>query len=50
MELLGDIGEVEAASVCLEKVLIAMANRCMVYGERAIGSKFILGMPDRTPR
>jgi uncharacterized protein YaiI (UPF0178 family) len=38
------------ASVCLEKVLIAMPNRCMVYTERVIGSKFILGMLDRTPR
>jgi hypothetical protein len=38
------------ASVYMEKVLIAMPNRCMVYAERAIGSKFILGMPDITPR
>ena len=50
MELLGDVGNVESRSVCLEMVLVLMQDRCMVCAERTIGSKNIFDALDRTPR
>jgi hypothetical protein len=49
MELLGDMGQMEAHSVSLEIVLISMQDRCTVCTKHAIGSKIILGTPNLTP-
>ena len=50
MVLLGDVGEVEAVSVCLEIVLISKQDRFMVCAECTIGSEISLDAPDGTPR
>jgi hypothetical protein len=50
MELLGDVGQVEARSVSLETMLISVQDRCLVWDERTIISETILGTPDGTPR
>jgi hypothetical protein len=55
MELLGDIGQVEAhfkwniISIFLEIVLISTQDRCTVCAERTMGSEIILGATDGTP-
>jgi hypothetical protein len=55
MELLGDIGQVEAhfkwkiISSCLEIVLISTQDRCTVCAKHTIGSEIILGANDGTP-
>jgi hypothetical protein len=38
------------SEIILEIVLILMQDRCTIYTECAIGSKIILGAPNRTPR
>jgi hypothetical protein len=50
MDLLGDLGQMEAHLVRFEIVLINTQDRCTVCAERAIGSKIILGTTDGTPR
>jgi hypothetical protein len=50
MELLGDVGEVEARSFHLERVLILVQNRCMNWDEHTIGSEIILDTTNGTPR
>jgi hypothetical protein len=50
MELLGDMGKMEAPSVSLEIVLISTQDRCLNCVKRAIGLKIILGAPNGTPR
>ena len=41
MELLGDVGHVEARSVRLETVLVLEQDRCMVCAKRSIGSDIV---------
>ena len=50
MELIGDVGQVEAFSVSLEKVLVSTQDRCTVCAKRTIGSEISLDAPDGTPR
>ena len=50
MELLGDVGHVEARSVRLEMVLVLVQDRCTVCAKRSIGSDIVLDAPDGTPR
>jgi hypothetical protein len=50
MVLLGDVGQVEALSVCLEIVLILALDGCMVCAEWTIGMEIILGTPNGTTR
>ena len=50
MELLGDVGQVESRSVCLEMVLVLMKDRCMVCAKRTIASDMVLDAHDGTPR
>ena len=50
MVLLGDVGEVEAVSVCLEIVLISKQDRFTVCAERAIGTEISWDGPDCTAR
>jgi hypothetical protein len=50
MELLGDVGQIEAHFVSLGIVLISTQDRCMVCAEHAIGSEIVLGAPDGTTR
>ena len=50
MELLGDVGHVEARSVRLEMVLVLVQDRCTVCAKRSIGSEIVLNAPDGTPR
>ena len=50
MELLGDVGEVEARFSLLEIVLITKQDRLTVCAERAIGSEISWDGPDCTPR
>jgi hypothetical protein len=50
MELLGDVGQMEAISVSFKVVLISPQDTCMVCAEHAIGSEIVLGTPDGTPR
>jgi hypothetical protein len=49
MELLGDVGQMEAHLVSLEIVLISTLDRCTVCTKHAIGSKIIFGAPNGTP-
>jgi hypothetical protein len=50
MELLGNVGQVEAHLGLLGKVLILTPNRYTVCAEHAIGSGIILGTLDGNPR
>jgi hypothetical protein len=50
MELLGDMGEVEARLVYLETVLISAQDRSIDWDKHTIGSEIILGTYDGTPR
>jgi hypothetical protein len=50
MELLGDVGQMEAHFSFFEIVLISTQDRCTVCAEHAIGSEIVLGTPDGTPR
>jgi hypothetical protein len=50
MELLGDVGQVEAHSFHLEIVLMLVQNRCTDWDEHTIGSEIILDTNDGTPR
>ena len=50
MELLGDVGHVEARSVRLEMVLVLVQDRCTVCAKRSIGSEIVFNAPDGTPR
>ena len=50
MELLGDVGRVEARSVRLEMVLVLVQDRCTVCAKRTIGSDIVYGAPDGTAR
>ena len=50
MELVGDVGHVEAHSVRLEMVLLWTENLYIVCAKRTIGSKIVLDTPDGTPR
>ena len=49
MELLGDMGEVEARFSLLEIVLISKQDRFTVCAKRTIGSEISLDGPDGTP-
>jgi hypothetical protein len=50
MELLGDVGQLEAHFGLLEIVLISTQDRCPICAEYAIYLEIILGAPARTPR
>ena len=50
MELLVDVGEVEARFSLLEIVLISKQDRFTVAAKRAIGSEINWDEPDCTPR
>jgi hypothetical protein len=50
MELLGDVGQVEARSIHLETVLISTHDSRTVHIERAIGLEIIMAAPVGTPR
>jgi hypothetical protein len=50
MELLGDVGHVEALSVHLEIVLILTQDMFTVCAEHTRGSEIVLDAPDGTPR
>ena len=41
MELLGDVGHVEARSVHLEMVLVLVQDRCTICAKRTIGSDIV---------
>ena len=41
MELLGDVGDVEARSVRLEMVLVLVQDRCTICAKRSIGSDIV---------
>ena len=49
MELLGDVGEVEARFSLLEIVLMSKQDRFMLCAERAIGLEISWGEPYCTP-
>jgi hypothetical protein len=49
MDLLGDVGQMEACFGLLEIVLISTQERCMVCTKCAIGLEIILGAPFRRP-
>jgi hypothetical protein len=49
MELLGDVGQMEASLVCLDVVLILTQDKCTVYAGHTIGLEIILYPPDDTP-
>jgi hypothetical protein len=46
MELLGDVGQMEARFGLFGIVLISMQDRCTICAERAIGLQIILSAPD----
>jgi hypothetical protein len=50
MDILGDVGQMEARFGPLEIVLINSQDRCMVCDEHAIGSEILLDIPDGTLR
>jgi hypothetical protein len=50
MVLIGDVGQVELVSVCLEVVLISAQDRCTVCAECTTGMEIILGTLDGTHR
>ena len=50
MGLLGDVGDVESRSVCLEMVLVLIEDWCTVCAKRIIGSDIALDAPNGTPR
>jgi hypothetical protein len=50
MELLGDVGQVNLVSVCLETVLVSVQDRCTVCAKCTTGLGIILGEIDGTPR
>jgi hypothetical protein len=50
MELLGEWVMWNHDSVRLVTVLLSVQYRCRVCADRAIGSEFILDVPDDTPR
>ena len=37
-------------SVRLERVLVSIQDRCVIFAKRTIGSEIILDAPDGTPR
>ena len=45
MELLGDVGRVEARSVCFEMVLVLMEDWCTVCAQCTIGSDIVWTHP-----
>jgi hypothetical protein len=46
MELLGDVGQVEACFIRLETVLISTQEWCLICAKHAIALEIILGTPD----
>ena len=48
MELLGDMGKVEAHFFCVQTVLISAQDSCMVCAKCTTGMKIVLGVPDGT--
>jgi hypothetical protein len=50
IELLGDVGQVEARSVCFEIGLISMQDRCMVCADFTTGMEIFLGTLHGTSR
>jgi hypothetical protein len=50
MELLGDVGQVEAQFGSFGVSVNLAQDRCMICAECTIGSKIILGAPDGTSR
>jgi hypothetical protein len=50
MELLGDVGQLEAHFGLLEIVLILTQDRYPICAEHAIHSEIILGAPAGSPR
>jgi hypothetical protein len=50
MELVGDVGQLEARFVHLEIVLTLALNRCTVCPESTTGTKIFLAAPDEPPR
>jgi hypothetical protein len=49
IDLLSDVGQVEARLVLLEIVLISAQEMCTICVEHTIGSEIILDTPDGTP-
>jgi hypothetical protein len=50
MDLLGDVGQIEAHFSLFGDSVISTQDRCMVCDECAIGSEIILGATDGSPR
>jgi hypothetical protein len=50
MELLGDGGQMELISVCLQTVLISVQGRCTICAEYTTGIEILLATPDGPPR
>jgi hypothetical protein len=50
MVLLGDVGQLEALSVCLEIMFISALDGCSVCAEWTTCMEIILGTPDGTTR
>jgi hypothetical protein len=50
MELLGDVGQVEARFVLFGYSVNLVLNSCMDWDEHTIGSEIILGTNNCTPR
>jgi hypothetical protein len=50
VDLQDDVGKMEAHFGLFWDMLISTQDRCTVHVEHAIGSEFILGTPDGTPR
>jgi hypothetical protein len=50
MELLGDVGQVEARCGTFGVVLTSTQDRCMVWDEHTIGLQIILGTLNGTPK
>jgi hypothetical protein len=50
VNLLGDMGQVNLVSFCLEIVLVSVKDRCTVCAERITDLEIILDAPDGTPR
>jgi hypothetical protein len=50
MELLGDVGQMEACFVSFEIVLMSIQDRCIVCAGHVIVMEIILGAPDGNPR
>jgi hypothetical protein len=50
MELLGDVGQVEACFGMFGDSVNLAQDRCIVWDEHTISLEIILGTPDGTPR